>query len=75
MCACSPVGQLYPWLHHKQRGQQVEGGDSAALLHCSETPLGVLCLALQPPAQERHGHVGVGPEGHKNDERSRTPLL
>ena len=35
-------------LHPKQRGQQVEGGDSAPLLRSGETPLGVLC-----PAQHR----------------------
>ncbi|KAK4810947.1 hypothetical protein QYF61_013356 [Mycteria americana] len=29
MCACSPESQLYPGLHQKKRGQQVEGGDSA----------------------------------------------
>ena len=37
---------------------------------------GVLCSALQPPAQERHGTVGAGPEEcHKNDPRAGAPLL
>jgi len=57
----------YPELHQKQRGQQVEGGDSATLLHSDETPPGVLHPALEPSAQERHGPVGPGLErGHKN---------
>jgi len=62
MCACSPEGQPYPQLHQKERGQQVEGGDSAPLLHPGETPSGVLHPALEPSAQERHGPVGGGPE-------------
>jgi len=28
-----------------------------------------------PPAQEAHGAVGAGPEGHKDDLRPGTPLL
>jgi len=43
-------------------GQQVEGVDSAPLLHSGETPPGVLRAALEPPAQERHGPVRAGPE-------------
>ena len=76
VCTCSPEGQPYPGLHHKQRGQQAEGGDSALLLCPGETPSGVLCPALELPAQERHGADGMGPEqGHKNDQRAGAPLL
>jgi len=40
------------------------------------TPAGVLCPALEPSAQERHGPVGAGAEeGHKNDQRDGIPLL
>jgi len=75
MCARSPDGQPYAGLHQKQRGQQVEGGDSAPLLHSGETPPGVLSPTLEPSAQESHGAVGAGPEeGHKNDLRAGTPL-
>jgi len=62
MYARSPEGQLYPGLHQKQHGQQVQGGDSALLLHSGEIPPGVLRPALQPSAQERHGPVGAGLE-------------
>ena len=62
MCAHSPESQLYPGLHQKQRGQQVEGGDSAPLLCSGETSPRVLRPALEPSAQERHGAVGMGPE-------------
>ena len=49
MCAHSPESQLYLGLHQKKCGQQVEGGDSALLLHSGETPPAVLCPALGPP--------------------------
>jgi len=62
MCPCSPEGQLYHGLHQGKRGQQVEGGDSAPLLHSGETPPGALRPALEPPAREGHGAVGAGPE-------------
>jgi len=69
MCTRSPEGQPYPGLHQKQCGQQVKGGDSAALLCSKETPPRVLHPALEPSAQEGHGPVGVGlEEGHKNDQ-------
>jgi len=76
MCACSPEGQLYPGMHSQQHGQQGEGGDSAPLLHSGETPPGVLCPALEPPAQDRHGAVGAGPEeATKTIRGAGTPLL
>jgi len=60
----------------KEHGQQGEGGDSAPLLRSGETPPGVLCPALESPAQEAHGAVGAGPdEGHKDDPTAGTPLL
>jgi len=62
MCASSPESQPYPGLHQEKHGQQVEGGDSAPLLHSGVTCLGVLCPALEPPAQVGHGVLGVGPE-------------
>lgn len=62
--------QLHPELHRKQRGQQVEGGDSTSLLHF--TPPGV----LKSSAQERYGAVGEGPEvGHKNGQRAGIPFV
>ena len=39
MCSCSPSGQPYPEWHQEKCDQQVEGGDSAPLLCCDETPL------------------------------------
>ena len=42
-------GQPYPGLHQGKLGQQIEGGDSAPLLHSRETPLGVLHPALEAP--------------------------
>jgi len=62
MCARSLEGQPYPGLHQEQRGQQVEGGDSAPLLCSGETPPGVLHPDLESSAQERHEPVGAGPE-------------
>ena len=57
--------QLHPGLRHKQRGQQVEGVDSAPLLCSGETPPGVLRPALEPSAQKKHGPVGVGQRATK----------
>ena len=60
VCAHSPEDQPYTGLRQGKCGQQVEGGDSAPLLHSGETTAGVLCLALEPSAQEGHGAVGEG---------------
>ncbi|RMC05159.1 hypothetical protein DUI87_18343 [Hirundo rustica rustica] len=54
--------QHCPWLHPKQCGQQVKGGDSVPLLHCHETPPGALHPALGSPAQKGRGPVRMGPE-------------
>jgi len=62
MCIHNPEGQPYPGLHQEKRGQQVKGGDSAPLLWSVETSPQVLHPSLEPPAQERHGPVGAGPE-------------
>jgi len=76
MCICSPEGQPQPGLHKKKHDQQVKGGDSAPLLRSDDTPLGVLCPALEPSAQERHGSVGAGPEeSHPKDPRAGIPHL
>jgi len=76
MCAHSPEIQPYPGLHQKKYSQQVEGGDSVALLCYGEAPPGVFHPALESPAHEGHGLIGAGPEeGHKSDQRDGTPLL
>jgi len=73
ICACSPEGQLYPGLHQKKHDQQVEGRDSAPLLHSCETPPGVLHPALMSLAKEEYGPVRVGPEeGHENYQKAVT---
>jgi len=62
MCARSPESQPHPGLHLKKRGQQGEGGHSPSLLPSGETPLGVLCPALELSAQKTHGPAGARPE-------------
>ena len=62
MCTHTSESHLYPGLHQKQRGQQVEGGDSDPLLRSGETLPGVLHPALGSSAQEGQRPAGVGPE-------------
>ena len=70
MCSCSPEGQLYPGLHQEKCDQEVEGGDSALLVRPHLHPV------LEPPTQNGHGAVGVGPEeGHGDDLRAGAPPL
>jgi len=63
---------LYPGPQKQRRGQQVERADSAPLLCSGETPPGVLCLSLEPSAQERHGLVGAGPEEGNEGQKDGT---
>lgn len=67
---------MYPGLHQKRGDQEAEGGDCPPLLCPCEAPSGVQCLGLRPPAQEKCGAVGVGPQGgHKNDHRAGALIL
>ena len=76
MCACSPEDQLNHGLHQEKHSQQGEGSDPAPLFCSCETPSGVLCPVLEPPAQEGQGVVGAGPEeGHEDDQRAGAPPL
>ena len=74
VCPHSPESQLYPGLHQRKSGEQVEGGDPAPLLCSGETSPGVLHPDVEFSVQERCGPVGACPEkGHKNDPRDGTP--
>ena len=63
MCPHSPESELYSGLHQKKCHQQGEGGDPAALLCGGEASPGVLHPDVESSVQERHGPVGVHPEG------------
>ena len=75
-CALAAQKTNYPGVHQEKRGQQVEAGDSALLLHSGETSPGVLHPALEPSAQDGHASVGADTEeGHKNSVRAGSHLL
>jgi len=51
-CPRSPESQLYPGLHQKKHGQQVEGGDPVPLLCAGETSPGVQHPDVESSARE-----------------------
>ena len=53
-CAFNPESQLYPGLHQKNCGQQVEGGDPACLLCEGKVSPGVLCFGAGECPEEGH---------------------
>lgn len=54
---CSSESKWHPGVHQRKDGQQVQGGDSPALLCCHDIPPGLL-----HPGHERHGSFHTGPE-------------
>lgn len=64
-----PKNTITPWI------AWTEGGESDSLCCSHKTPSIALCPALEFPAQERCGPVGVGPEeSHGDAQRTGTPL-
>ncbi|KAJ7396013.1 sodium glucose cotransporter 1-like [Pitangus sulphuratus] len=57
-----------PNMHQKQRGEEIEGSDSAHLLFSHETPPGVLNPGLGSSAQDGHRDVGASPEEGDRDD-------
>lgn len=75
MLVGNPESYSQRGLHQKIYGQQVREGSSTAPLCSGETPLGVLCPALESSVQGQ-GPIGVGPEkNQKNYQRAGAPLL
>jgi len=76
MCARSPVGQPYPGLHQKQRGQEGDGGDSAPLLPTGETPIWSPASSSGALGTRKTWTCWSGSRGgHKNDQRDGTPSV
>ena len=75
MCACRPEAKcILACIKSSMASRAREV--VLPVLRSGEIPPRVLRPALETPAQERQGPVGVGPEeGHNNDKRDGTPLL
>lgn len=68
------AGLCNPRVYKLMHGQQVEGGYFALCSH--NTPLRVLCPAMEPPVHKRHGVVKAHfEEGYKDDQKAGIPLL
>jgi len=79
-CKVLHLGHGDPHYQYRLGDEGIESSpsnlDCAPPLCSGQSPPGVPHPALEPPAQDRHGHVEAGPEeGDKNDPRAGTPLL
>lgn len=61
MCCCRNNGKLNPG-DYKRHYQQSYRCDHSTLLSTSQAVPGIACTFLLPTRQEKHGHIGQGPE-------------